>query len=666
MSQTLIQPHPTSGVRLSPVKIMGSGPRTGGGPGPANCSGVATGATMTDAGGLVLTEPNIYLIFWGTHWNASPTLSQTTVTNLLDRICRSSYLDSLWQYRQAGGGARIASTALVDAALDSTGTQTPASPSGSYQQNGATISAFATADIPNLVANAVLANLVPAPPSNGNAAYCVVLPENVYNSDTQGGFWGQHGFTQVTYLDSSGREAEMEIIWMWVTHAGVQDQLTSTFAHELAETCSDPGQLDNWAFGVKNWVPASASSGTGSEIGDICEGWSALLNGVVVQSYFSNSDQTCIVATFAWANLGTPIGGATACDVGACNNADGRIELFTVGENEQLSHIWQTAPNNGWSTWGSLGAPVNVALDYKKPAVGRNKDGRLEVFVCHGSSVAHIWQTAPNNGWSVWADLGAVNGIAGTAVVVNNADGRLEVFLLDNGGSIQHNWQTKPAAGPWSGWSSLAAPSARLSSQPCVGQNQDGRLEVFVQDTTGAVWHIWQTAPNSGWSSWSGLGAASPGLLQGLAIGSNSDGRLELFAAGADGALWHIYQSAPNSGWSGWESLGKPTIGLSVQGVLTVTGNADGRLQVFALDQYSRCWSIWQMAPSAGPWSDWRCYSGIAIDDGLALYPVTVLRNQDGRMEAFAVHLTDGGVWHNWQTAPNAQWALSNTTSGCK
>jgi hypothetical protein len=36
-------------------------------------------------------------------------------------------------------------------------------------------------------------------------------------------------------------------------------------------------------------------------------------------------------------------------------NEDGRLEVFARGTDNALWHIWQTAPNNGWSSWASLG-----------------------------------------------------------------------------------------------------------------------------------------------------------------------------------------------------------------------------------------------------------------------------------------------------------------------
>jgi acylphosphatase len=82
-------------------------------------------------------------------------------------------------------------------------------------------------------------------------------------------------------------------------------------------------------------------------------------------------------------------------------NDDGRIEIFARGADGALWHNWQTAPNNGWSGWGSMGGWID-RLD-----VSHNADGRMEVFA-RGSDAAvwHKWQTAPSNGWSGWNSMG--------------------------------------------------------------------------------------------------------------------------------------------------------------------------------------------------------------------------------------------------------------------
>ena len=92
-------------------------------------------------------------------------------------------------------------------------------------------------------------------------------------------------------------------------------------------------------------------------------------------------------------------------------NLDRRLEVFITQDNQgwanvPLQHIWQTAPNNGWSGRDSRGGNVSGAV------VTQNQDGRLEVFAIGlptfnaDGSLLHIWQTAANNGWSEWDSLG--------------------------------------------------------------------------------------------------------------------------------------------------------------------------------------------------------------------------------------------------------------------
>src|ERR1051326_4750356 len=146
----------------------------------------------------------------------------------------------------------------------------------------------------------------------------------------------------------------------------------------------------------------------------------------------------------------------------------------------------------GWNAW----APLGAQLAGDGPLVVHNTDGRLELFGTTsgalGPELSHAWQTSPNNGWSAWASLGAPAAqFLGAIAAAVNADGRVEAFgrvgLMGSGG-LWHNWQTSPGGG-WAGWSSLSAPPGVTLSGVAVGINADGRLEVF---TTGqnALWQI--------------------------------------------------------------------------------------------------------------------------------------------------------------------------------
>jgi hypothetical protein len=103
-----------------------------------------------------------------------------------------------------------------------------------------------------------------------------------------------------------------------------------------------------------------------------------------------------------WTSLGLPVmggkGGGGLSSLIVVQNADGRLEVFTVGGDGNLWHIWQTIPGKAWSTWASLNKPPNTYF-YAPPVAARNADGRIEAFsLGNDYALWHIWQTAPGNG----------------------------------------------------------------------------------------------------------------------------------------------------------------------------------------------------------------------------------------------------------------------------
>ena len=334
-----------------------------------------------------------------------------------------------------------------------------------------------------------------------------------------------------------------------------------------------------------------------------------------------------------WYSLGGAIGGGL--DVVA--NQDGRLEAFAVGDGRDLVHLWQQTPGTDWSDdWSSLGTPTAAINLTGELSAGRNADGRIEVFA-RGSDTAlwHIWQTAPNNGWSGWASLGGE--INAPLLLGTNQDGRLEVFARGLDNAIWHTWQTAPSNG-WSGWASLGGV---LRDQAALGINHDGRLELFGRGTDDAVWHTWQIAPNAGWSGWASLGGS---VETTLAVTTDQDGRLETFAARPDATLWRNVQSAPGGGWTSWTQLGG-----GIGAALALAPAADGSLALFAATTDDAVVQLSQVAPN-GAWSSgWRALGGFVRDD------IVAAPNADGRIEVF-VRADEGDLRHIWQTTPNGSW----------
>ena len=283
------------------------------------------------------------------------------------------------------------------------------------------------------------------------------------------------------------------------------------------------------------------------------------------------------------------------------SNADGRLELFLLGPDRSIQHLWQTAPNSGWTPFVPFkgnGAGT--------PAVTRNADGRMEVFAVGGyGTLAHAWQTAPNSDWSPFVDLpGRLFGGSAGCAAARNADGRLEVFAVATDGALVHSWQTAPNSG-WSGW---ASHGGSWTSSPALAANADGRLEVFIIGADGRLMHSWQTSAGASWSGWDSLGGNwDPGTNPAVVLGPS--GRLELFLLDKNRRMFHAWQTAPNSPWSGFTSFGSQ----QWRGSPTAGVNADGRLEVFAEGDDRQIWHQWQGSPNAGNWSGWASLGGQSV-----------------------------------------------------
>ncbi len=356
---------------------------------------------------------------------------------------------------------------------------------------------------------------------------------------------------------------------------------------------------------------------------------------------------------------------AYAPNIWIAPSADGRLEVFAVGETGgaeirvALCHIWQTAVNNGWSQWKSLGVLTADKRFWSSSAIAPSADGRLELFMQYGGTLRHIWQTAPSSGWSNWKSYGAPPGVilgGYRPALAASADGRLELFAVGDDRQLWHIWQTAPNNG-WSEWTSHGSPPGGLEFPCVIAPSKDGRLEVFCIGNDGQLWHIWQTALNNGWSDWTSHGKP-PGIeLKPVvpAIAPSADGRLELFVIGKDKTLWHIWQTAPNNGWSDWAS--HPGVEIELNGP-QVAASADGRLELFAVGVDGALWHIWQTAPNNG-WSDWKSHGRPPNPEGglLTLWGSPGLSHSaDGRLELFVV-ANNSELWHIWQTAPNNGWS---------
>jgi len=332
-------------------------------------------------------------------------------------------------------------------------------------------------------------------------------------------------------------------------------------------------------------------------------------------------------------------------------NTDGRLEIFGVGSNSDIWHIYQTAANSSWTSWidmangnsipsptvnrqqnGLLNAFVecgsgNVFHNFQVSGGGgawngwgsqggpsvtnlvalTNLNGKMEVFgIGNNQDVWHEYQTAVNGSWSSWFDLSGEH-IKGGMVGIGNLDGRLEVFGQGtSNGHVWHNYQTT-AGGGWNGWADMGSSSSGLNPRLAIARNANGMLEIFGVDSGGNVWHNYQIPGTGGaWNGFIGFGGQS-GIKPGFIVGCNHDGRLEMFGVGSNGNTYHVWQDQPGSRWHSWSNLG----GNSDPNLM-IGNNANGELQLFAIGGGNSVYTIYQNSPG-GSWGNWFGMGGTGM-----------------------------------------------------
>jgi LmbE family N-acetylglucosaminyl deacetylase len=292
----------------------------------------------------------------------------------------------------------------------------------------------------------------------------------------------------------------------------------------------------------------------------------------------------------------------------------------------------------GWTSAMYHRWPVGVSW------VGRDSDGRLELFAVADGQLLIWFQAHPGGGWT--GPVGHGGGpLAGHVAVSANADGRLQVFALRvDTHQIVTSWQTAPDLA-FSGWLSLGNPSGASTAYtgvPVAGRHADGRLAVWCRNTGGGVSTRAQQAANGSFGGWVDLGGGPDLVDDGIDVIANDDGRLEVFAATGTG-LRHWFQGTPNGAFQLNQSLP-----ASVPASAPTAGkHADGRLQTFYRSPSDGHLHASVQATRNGGWS-----AAIADLGGAGYAQPAVVRAPDGRL-LLCGRRPGGGLQVCRQSAPS-------------
>lgn len=145
-----------------------------------------------------------------------------------------------------------------------------------------------------------------------------------------------------------------------------------------------------------------------------------------------------------------------------------------------------------------------------------------------------------------------------------NPDGRCEVFINLTNGAIMHNYELTPG-GNWAGWSNLIN-GGWGSSHFKVEKSVNGALEIFVNSYQGTLGHMWQAASPTGWLPQNNpsfqFGSSDNFLrtvLDNPAVCKLQNGNLMVFShvqrtSNAPEGIYYSYSTGPGS-WSTWAPI---------------------------------------------------------------------------------------------------------------
>ncbi|MFF0431726.1 hypothetical protein ACFYU9_05800 [Streptomyces sp. NPDC004327] len=244
-------------------------------------------------------------------------------------------------------------------------------------------------------------------------------------------------------------------------------------------------------------------------------------------------------------------GGAVA----ARADDDQRVGVFYRDGDGRLMLLAQT--KNGLGAWN---APVNPcgALMTGDPVIGRNADGRLEVyFVGTNGALWHIW--SDNAGLEDWGCDQFGGGDIRDIAVATSADGRQVLFHTNNSGELWVIQQTGPN-GYWDGFANpfngvtgplAAAPAKPLPIMAVFGAHAAGADNVlsFSQQDGNRTWSASAELPYDETARPNTDPAIRPVLLPG-------PGGLLVAVVVHNGTLWVLEQpSDPSVRFGAWNTV---------------------------------------------------------------------------------------------------------------
>ncbi|MER0443718.1 PIG-L family deacetylase [Streptomyces sp. Edi4] len=203
----------------------------------------------------------------------------------------------------------------------------------------------------------------------------------------------------------------------------------------------------------------------------------------------------------------------------AVRDAQGRIHVFAVrsviapdpeDHRREVMHLQQSAPDDGFGTWQSLGSPHDQHNAIRRRALGMptalvTASGHPQIVLRNfGTGLSS--RTATDDGWGPWTDLhgGTLEG----ASAITQRNGHTEIYATTKTSMLR--WHQPRPQGPLV--RDYATQLARPAGTTTLVEGTDGRLIMFSrQPGTGWLIAHRQLEPGGTWNTQPELVDTTPG-----------------------------------------------------------------------------------------------------------------------------------------------------------
>jgi hypothetical protein len=256
--------YPTDEIRIQPTGTTAkTKPRVVAREKYQNTGDAVAPQSLSKGTGPFMSVAHIHLIFWGAEWvGAASPVDPLAVRAAVGSICGSAYMEAAYDYGNFG------SVSWTSFFMQSA-TEPPAN--------------FPDSSVSSLLTNLFAAGAVPLPDSENliDQFYVVFMPSTATSGSLNTN--GKHKFFS---WKNPANNKTTKVRYAWVLNGSGIDFITTVFSHELAEAYTDPEgtYIQIQPGNPTNW----------NEVGDVCQSV-AYVDGVAVQSYWSQKDQACVI-----------------------------------------------------------------------------------------------------------------------------------------------------------------------------------------------------------------------------------------------------------------------------------------------------------------------------------------------------------------------------------